>query len=137
MPSGAAALMRGQQLARRVDDRERRGVGLLQDREVGGALAVDAHDVVLHREAVVDVRDVAEQHGGAVDDLDRDGVELGDRARAALRSTSYSVPPMRARARGQDDVRREQRVDDVLRREPLARRAAGSTSTMIWRCLPP
>ena len=51
---------------------------LAQDRQVGGAPAVDAHDVGLHGEAVVHEGHVAQQHGHAVDHLERHGVELGD-----------------------------------------------------------
>ena len=65
-PFGAMACRVGQQVARRVDDRQGGRVLLLEDGEVGRALAVDAGHVRLRGVAVVDVRHVAEVDGGAV-----------------------------------------------------------------------
>ena len=59
-PGGRGRLDLRQRVARRIDHRERRGVGVLEDREVDRALAVDVHDVGLGREAVADVPDIAD-----------------------------------------------------------------------------
>ena len=65
MPGGAAARI-DERLLDRVDDFERRGVAVLDDAQQDRALAVRAHDVLLHQPAVVDLADVLHEHGGAV-----------------------------------------------------------------------
>ena len=62
----------------RVDHRQRRGVGVLDDHQVGAALAVDAHHVGLRLMGVGDRRDVAQENRRAVDHLDRQLVEIRD-----------------------------------------------------------
>ena len=77
-PVGRRRLDGRQRVAHGVDHRQRRRVRVLEDRQIRGALAVDAHDVGLVGERVGDVRDVAQDHRRAVDDLDRDAREVGD-----------------------------------------------------------
>ncbi len=55
-PAGAAAWISGSAVARGVHHGERGGIGVLQDREIDRALAVDVHDVGLRGEAVADMR---------------------------------------------------------------------------------
>ena len=55
-PGGRRRLDLRQRVARRIDHGERRGIGVLQDRQIDRALAVDVHDVGLGREAVADLR---------------------------------------------------------------------------------
>ncbi len=60
-----------QRVAGGIDDGERRRARLAQDREVAGTVAVDADDVLLDGDAVVDVRDVAEPHDRAAGERER------------------------------------------------------------------
>ena len=69
---GRRRLDHRQHVAHGIDHRQRRRVGVLEDRQVRRAPAVDAHDVGLVGERVGDVRDVGQRHRRAVDDLDRD-----------------------------------------------------------------
>ena len=115
-PFGAAAWMIGSASFSRIDDGERRRAGLLEDRQVARAFAVDAHDVLLDREAVVDVRDVAEPHDRAVGELRAECRHLRDLQRAVVRGTSYSVLPIRIVPAGVMMFCDEHRVHDGLRR---------------------
>ena len=68
-----------------LDDVERRGVAVLEDREQRRRAAVAARTMlVCTREAVAHLGHVAQVDGGAVDDLDRDVVERGERVGAAV-----------------------------------------------------
>ena len=58
--AAAPACMRGSSALHAIDDVERGGVAVLEDRQQHRALAVVAHDVGLRLEAVAHVRDVAD-----------------------------------------------------------------------------
>ena len=58
---GRRGAQRRQGLAHAVDDRERRGVAVLDDAQQHGAPAVLAHDVLLHRPAVVHLADILQE----------------------------------------------------------------------------
>ena len=86
------------------DDVERRGVADLLDRQQRRALAVDADDVGLRREAVADVRDVADVDRVRADGLDRQIVQLLDRLRAGVQVDVVLGAADLRRAAGQDQV---------------------------------
>ena len=65
-------------LADSVDDRNGRGVAVLEDAQQDGAPAVVADDVLLHRPAVVHLADILEEHRLPVGVFDRNVVEVGD-----------------------------------------------------------
>ena len=102
-----------------VDDRERRRGGVLDDHQVRRALAVHTDDVRLHLVRVRDRRHVAERDRRAVDDLDRQRVEVLRGERAAVQLDRVLAIADLRRAGGNDDVRRRERVADVLRREAV------------------
>ena len=112
-------------LAHAVDDVERRRIAVLDDAQQHRAPAVLAHDVLLHRRAVVNLADVLHEHRGAVDDLDRDVVEIVDaRGRRVGAHGVLRVADLR-RAGRQRQVLRVDGVDDVDRRETLGQQLVG------------
>ncbi len=58
-----------------IHHRQRRGIGMLQDGQIDGTLAIDMHDVVLHRETVGHVRHIADADGHSVEHSERNRVE--------------------------------------------------------------
>ena len=88
--------------------------------------------------AVMHLADVLQEHGGAVDDLDRDVVQRVDRRRRGVGAHDILRVADLGGARRQGQVLRVDRVDHVERRQALGDSSlAGSRSTMIWRYLPP
>ena len=84
------------------------------------ALPIDAHDVGLRREAVANPCDIFHVDGGAVDRLDRDAVQVGDRLRCRVGNVhvvfpgaDLGVPVGRMRFCSAD------RIHDIRRRETL------------------
>ncbi len=65
-----------QRLPHGIDHRDGGSRRVLQDRQKACALSVDADDISLLGEAVVDLGDIAEQHRNAFPDADRKCVEL-------------------------------------------------------------
>ena len=90
----------GEHVLRRLHDRERGRVGLLQDRQVRRPAAVHANDVGLVGESIGDTPDIPDGDGRAVDDLDGNRPELGHRGRLEFNATLYSRVPMRAMPAG-------------------------------------
>ena len=118
--SGGSSLCRARQRRLEiVDDVERRGAAVLQHRQQHAARAVVAHDVGLRREAVAHLGDVAQIGDGAVHRAHRQVVQARDGVGEPFMPTVYSVGADLRRARGQDQVLRVDRVDDVDRREAL------------------
>ena len=70
-----------QRLLDRVDDRERRGVAVLDDAEQNRLAPFRANDVLLDQPAVVNLAHILDEHRRVVDELDRDVVEIVDRRR--------------------------------------------------------
>ncbi len=118
-------LHRGDQLAHGVDHRDGGRAGLAQDGQVGGALAVHADDVLLHRESVVRVGDVPDVDRRPVDDPQGDLVELLGQRRAAVDADVELGRSHPREARRDDDVLREHPVHDVRRREPRRHELVG------------
>ena len=116
---GRGRLDERDEIARGVDDGDGRRARLLQDREVRGAVAVDARDVLLDGEAVVDLRDVTQRDGGAAHRAERDLRELRHDVRAAVQEHVVVDGAHARRARGQDEVRAQKLVHDVLRRDAV------------------
>ncbi len=75
---GRVEAMRGQQVARAGDNIERGAFAGFEDRDERAALAIQADDVGLRREAVAHVGDVADINGGVADLLDGKIVHLFD-----------------------------------------------------------
>ena len=111
----------GDHRSRGLDDRQRRRVGLLENRQVRRAPAVDPHDVRLLGKPVAHPRHIADRHLGAVDDLDRD-VARSPSTLAGLEfiATSYSRLPMRAVPAGRMMFDSCKRREDVLGGQSLA-----------------
>ncbi len=108
-----------------IDHRERRGIRLLENRQIRAAAPVDPHDVLLLGEAIAHRRDVADQYRRPVDDLDRDVVEVGDVRRARVHRHVVVAVADTGRARGDQQVRRQQRAEDILGRQPFAGQRLG------------
>ncbi len=108
-----------QRRADRIDDRERRGISVLDDAEQHRAPPVLAHDVLLHQPAVVHLAHVLHEDGGAVHHLDRDVVEVVDAGRCGVGAHRIlRIADLRG-ARRQGQVLGIDRVHHVERREPL------------------
>ena len=114
-PLGRGGLDDGQLLARALHHRERAGIGLLQDREVGGATPVDPHHVVLDCVTVAHARDVAQRDGGAIHRLHRQVVERLHRVGAGIELHVVLGPADLRGSRGHQHVAREHRLHHVVR----------------------
>ena len=106
-----------QRLLHAVDDRQRRGIAVLDDAEQDRAVAVLAHDVLLHQRSVADLRHVLQEDGGAVDELDRHHVEVVDRRRCRVGSYRILGVSDLRRSRRQRQVLGIDRIHDVERRQ--------------------
>ena len=102
-----------------IDDVERQRGAVLEDVDQHGALAILPHDVGLRLEAVVNLGDVANVDRAVVAAADRQGVQLGDRARAAVQGHVVFERPDLGGAGGQDQVLGVDRVDHVECRQVL------------------
>ena len=111
-----------QRLLDAVDDRERRGVAVLDDAEQDRALAVRAHDVLLHQRSVADLADVLQEDRGAVHDLDRNIVEVVDRRWRCVRPDVVLFVADLCVPEGQRQVLGVDGIDDVERREPFGQK---------------
>ena len=118
-------MMRGMRGFGARDHVERGGRAAFHDREQRAAHAVQAHGILLRIVAVVNLRHVAEADRRAVDDLDRQIVQVVNRADAAVHADVVFGRADFGGAAGQDQILRVDGVDDVLRREifGLERRA--------------
>ena len=100
-----------------IDDRQRRGIAVLDHTEQNRAVAIFAHDVLLHQRAVTDLRHVFQKDGGAVGELDRHHVQIVDRRRGRVGSHGIlGVSDLRRSGR-QRQVLRIDRIHDVERRQ--------------------
>ncbi len=102
-----------------VDDVHRAGAAAFEHAQQRGALAVLAHDVGLHREAVVDLRHVAHVDCRAVDDLDRQVVEAADDIGTAIELHQVLALIDFHRAGGQGQVLGVERVGNILGRDAV------------------
>ena len=112
---GAGNLQHG---AYPVDHIEGRSVAVLDDAEQNGALAILPDDVLLHRRAVANLADVLDEDRRAVGELDRNIVELVDRARRGVGAHGVLRVGDLHLARRQRQVLRIDRVHHVERRQP-------------------
>ena len=78
---------------------------LLQDRQVNGSLAVDAHDVVLQRIGVFGDADIRDPHRVFSGKLDRHTVDIVNLADLAVGVDVVVVLPDLHVAGGQDEIR--------------------------------
>ena len=93
------------QILHAVDDRDRVGVAaLLHHRQVDRRLAVDGHDVVLDLMGVLGAADVAHGHRRAADGLQRNAVDVGNRAELAVGEDGVVERPDLHVARRQNQV---------------------------------
>ena len=104
-----------EQLLDAGNDRQGRGRARLDHRQQHGALAVDVDDIGLRRAAVMHVGDVAHVDDRAIDGLDRQIVEGGDRGRRIVQiHRVFELADLLGADRG-DQVLDRQGVDDVVR----------------------
>ena len=103
----------------RIDDRQSRGVAVLDDAEQHRALAVRPHDVLLHQIAVADVADVPEEDGSAVRIADRNIVERLDCRRHRIGADGVVGFADLLVAAGEGQVLRVDRVHHLQRSEAL------------------
>ena len=106
------------QLARPVDDRQRGGAAVRQDRQQRRVAAVTPHEVRLRIEPVVHERDIGDGHHGAVRVPDGDPVQLTQDLGAAVDGDVVLARADLRRARRQDDVLGQERIADILGGEP-------------------
>ncbi len=92
-----------------------RGVAVLDDGQENRALAFGTHDILLHRPAVADMRDIGEVDSRAADLLDRQAVQVGDRRRKAVDLHDELLVAHLRIAGGQGQALRIDGVDDVVR----------------------
>jgi hypothetical protein len=92
---------------------------MLVNRQIGCALAVDPHDIGLHRMRVGHRRHLPEKNRRPVDNLERQIVELGDLVHAAVEFDPILPVANLDRTGGDDDVGRIQCVANILRRKPV------------------
>ncbi len=95
MPGGSDCSAIGHDAFDGLDDGQRRALADLVDRHQHAAHAVLAHDVGLRRKAIAHMRHVAHVNRRAVDRLDRQVVQLGDRARVRC-SSRPDIPASRS-----------------------------------------
>ena len=107
------------------------------DRHQGGALAVDAHDVGLRREAVAHMGDVANVDHGVPDGLDGQIIEFARRSAGCRWLHVVFVGADLGGARGKDQVLRADGVHDIVRRKPLACKAGGVQIHLHLACFSP
>ncbi len=100
-----------------LNDGERGGRADLQDRRQHRALAVDVHNALLRRAAVTHVADITDEDGGAVDGLDRNVVEILDRADGVVQLDRVLLAAELDVADRDDEVLCGDGVGHVLRRE--------------------
>ena len=118
-PLRRGSLDNRQRVARRLHHGQSRRVGVLEDGEIGRALAVDVHDAALFGIAVRHLGHVSQQNRRRAHDLDRDAAELRHCVRAGVelhRIVGVADPGI---ARRQNHVRSLQRADYVSGRQPL------------------
>ncbi len=104
-----------QDLADPVDDRDGRGIAVLDDAQQHGAPAVVADDVLLHRPAVVHLADVLQEYRLPVDVFDRNVVEVGDGRRHRIGAHRVLRIADLGETRRQGQVLRIDRVHHVRR----------------------
>ena len=85
-----------------------------------GIGAVDPHHIGLRRGAEMRIGDVADEYRGAVDDADRQIVQLVQAFRRPVEIDDIFEAADLLRPDGRDDVLPADRVDDILRREPVS-----------------
>jgi hypothetical protein len=107
----------GQGLLYRFDDGQGRGLAVPGDGQQNAAGPVHANDVVLHVEAVADLRHVPDVHRGAIHRFDGQVVQVVHPDRAAVDPDQVLGPGQLGRARRQNQVLLGQRVRDIDRRE--------------------
>ncbi len=100
-----------------VDNRQRRGIAVLDHTEQNRAVAILAHDVLLHERSVTDLRHVLQKDGGAVGELDRYHVEVVDRRRRRIGSHRILGVSDLRRSRRQREVLCVDRIHDIERRQ--------------------
>ena len=108
-----------------VDDLQRRGVAVLDDAEQDRALAVLAHDILLHQPAVMHLADVLHEHRGAVHHLDRDVVQRVDRGGRGVGVHDILAVADLGGARGHGEVLGVDGVHDVERRQAFGHQLGG------------
>jgi hypothetical protein len=104
-----------QDLADAFDDCDGRGIAVLEDAQQDGASAIVAHDVLLHRPAVVHLADVLEEHGLAIEVFDRNVVEIGDAHGHRIGAHRVLCIAELGETRGQSQVLGVDRVHDIRR----------------------
>ena len=102
-----------------VDDVERRGVAVLDDRQQHRALALGVHDVLLHGPAVAHMRNVGQIDGGGADLLDRQPVQRVDRIGECVDFDDELLVAQLGVARRQRQALRVDRVQHVVRRDAV------------------
>ena len=118
-PGGAAARAISQDFADSVDDRDGRGIAVLDDAQQDGAPAVLADDVLLHRPAVVHLADILDEDRLPVDVLDRNVVEVLDGRGHRIGAHRVLRVADLGETRRQGQVLGIDRVHDVRRRQAL------------------
>ena len=108
-----------QRLVDGIDDAQRRGIAVLDDAEQHRAPAVLPHHVLLHQPAIVNLADVLHEDRRAIDDLDRDVVEVVDGRRRRVGADGILRVADLGRAGRQRQVLRIDGIHDVERRKSL------------------
>ncbi len=112
-------LERGQLALHARDDRQRRGLAVLEHGHQRRTVPVDMDDILLRRRAVADMGDVAHVDGRAVHRLDRQIVERIDRRRRVVELDIILERADLCEADRVDLVLLGDRVADVLARQAL------------------
>ncbi len=106
------------QLAHLVYDRQGRGAAVAQDGKQGGVAPVAPHQVRLGIKPVVDERDLSDIHHRPIHVADGDVVQVVQDHRAAIERDIVLARPDLRRTGRQDDVLGQDRIGDVLGRQP-------------------
>ena len=106
----------GKLVAGPLDDSKGRGIRLLEDGEIGGAPAVDADEVLLHRVSIAHPGDVAEHDRRAIHRLDGEIVERLDGVGTGVELHVVERVADHRRAGGHEHVALQDRLHDVVRR---------------------